>query len=83
MTGIKKGAVDVGGGTRGIFGAGVLDRCMDLGIRLWLASIINPIFSGVPWPVFVFLVIVICVVFTNFLSNIAVAIMVTDCFLKP
>lgn len=49
---------------------------MDLGIRAWLASIINPIFNGVPWPVFVFLVVVICVVFTNFLSNIAVAIMV-------
>ena len=29
----KIGAVDVGGGTRGIFGAGVLDRCMDLGIH--------------------------------------------------
>ncbi len=29
----KIGVVDVGGGTRGIFGAGVLDRCMDLGIR--------------------------------------------------
>ena len=26
------GIVDVGGGTRGIFGAGVLDRCMDEGI---------------------------------------------------
>ena len=26
------GVVDVGGGTRGIFGAGVLDRCMDEGI---------------------------------------------------
>ena len=33
MTRQKIGAVDVGGGTRGIFGAGVLDRCMDLGIR--------------------------------------------------
>ncbi len=33
MTGKKTGAVDVGGGTRGIFGAGVLDRCMDLGIH--------------------------------------------------
>ncbi len=27
------GLVDVGGGTRGIFGAGVLDYCMDAGIR--------------------------------------------------
>ncbi len=26
------GVVDVGGGTRGVFGAGVLDRCMDEGI---------------------------------------------------
>ncbi len=33
MTEQKIGVVDVGGGTRGIFGAGVLDRCMDLGIR--------------------------------------------------
>ena len=33
MTKQKIGVVDVGGGTRGIFGAGVLDRCMDLGIR--------------------------------------------------
>ena len=29
----KIGIVDVGGGTRGIFGAGVLDRFMELGIR--------------------------------------------------
>ena len=29
MTKKKIGAVDVGGGTRGIFGAGVLDYCMD------------------------------------------------------
>ena len=29
----KLGIVDVGGGTRGIFGAGVLDRFMELGIR--------------------------------------------------
>lgn len=33
MTKQKIGVIDVGGGTRGIFGAGVLDRCMDLGIR--------------------------------------------------
>ncbi len=33
MTNKKIGVVDVGGGTRGIFGAGVLDKCMDLGIR--------------------------------------------------
>ena len=29
MQKIKIGAVDVGGGTRGIFGAGVLDKCME------------------------------------------------------
>ena len=33
MTDVKVGAVDVGGGTRGIFGAGVLDYCMDNGIH--------------------------------------------------
>ena len=33
MAKLKIGAVDVGGGTRGIFGAGVLDRCMDLGVQ--------------------------------------------------
>lgn len=33
MTRVKVGAVDVGGGTRGIFGAGVLDYCMDNGIH--------------------------------------------------
>ena len=33
MSELKIGAVDVGGGTRGIFGAGVLDRCMDLNIK--------------------------------------------------
>ena len=31
MTDMKIGIVDVGGGTRGIFGAGVLDRCMEMG----------------------------------------------------
>ena len=31
MTDLKIGVVDVGGGTRGIFGAGVLDRCLELG----------------------------------------------------
>ncbi len=29
---MKTGVIDVGGGERGIYGAGVFDRCMDLGI---------------------------------------------------
>ena len=33
MTEQKIGVIDVGGGTRGIFGAGVLDFCMDNGIH--------------------------------------------------
>ena len=33
MSNFKLGIIDVGGGTRGIFGAGVLDRLMELGIR--------------------------------------------------
>ena len=32
MGNYKLGIVDVGGGTRGIFGAGVLDRCIEMGI---------------------------------------------------
>ena len=30
---IKTGLIDVGGGMRDVYGAGVLDRCLDLGIR--------------------------------------------------
>ena len=30
---MKLGIVDVGGGLRGIYAAGVLDHCMDQGIR--------------------------------------------------
>lgn len=32
------GIIDVGGGTRGIFGAGVFDRCMDMGIHFDFAA---------------------------------------------
>lgn len=47
-----------------------------LGISDWIASIINPLFANISWPVFVFLVVLICSVATNFMSNIATAIMV-------
>lgn len=30
---MKTGIIDVGGGLRGIYGAGVLDRCMEEGVR--------------------------------------------------
>ena len=33
MSGGKIGVVDVGGGFRGVYAAGVLDHCMDYGIR--------------------------------------------------
>ncbi|MBQ5441112.1 MAG: patatin family protein [Firmicutes bacterium] len=33
MTQLKVGAIDAGGGTRSIFGAGVLDKCMDFNIN--------------------------------------------------
>ena len=30
---MKTGIIDVGGGLRGIYGAGVLDRCMEEGVQ--------------------------------------------------
>ena len=30
---MKYGIIDVGGGLRGIYGAGVLDRCLEAGVR--------------------------------------------------
>lgn len=30
---MKKGIVDVGGGLRGVYAAGVLDYCLDVGLR--------------------------------------------------
>ena len=30
---MKYGVIDVGGGLRGIYGAGVLDRCLEEGVR--------------------------------------------------
>lgn len=50
----------------------------DLGIRGWLTDLLAPLFSNAPFPVFMFLIILLCAVVTNFFSNMATGIIVSS-----
>ena len=49
----------------------------DLGFKTWLINIIGPIFSNMSWPVFCFLIVLICSIVTNFFSNMATGVIVS------
>ena len=46
----------------------------DLGVRAWLYKILSPVFSGMPFPLFMLLICFIAAVFTNILANAVVGI---------
>lgn len=49
----------------------------DLGVKTWLLELLGPLFSNVPFPVFIFLIVAICAVVTNFFSNMATGVIVS------
>lgn len=50
----------------------------DLGVRTWLTDILTPLFSDMSFPVFMFVIILICAIVTNFFSNMATGIIVSS-----
>ncbi|MBO5495774.1 MAG: anion permease [Oscillospiraceae bacterium] len=50
----------------------------DLGIKTWLTESLGPMFSNMSWPVFVFIVVLVCTVVTNFFSNMATGVIVAS-----
>ncbi len=50
----------------------------DLGVRAWLTDLLTPLFSDMSFPVFMFVIILICAVVTNFFSNMATGIIVSS-----
>lgn len=50
----------------------------DLGVRTWLTELLSPLFSDMPFPIFMLAIIVICAVVTNFFSNMATGVIVSS-----
>ena len=50
----------------------------DLGVRTWLTDVLTPLFSNMSFPVFMFVIILICAIVTNFFSNMATGIIVSS-----
>lgn len=50
----------------------------DLGIKAWLTSLMGPVFSNMPWPVFVLMIVLVCTIVTNFFSNMATGVIVAS-----
>lgn len=48
----------------------------DYGVRTWLNQILSPIFTGMPFPLFMFLICLVAGICTNFLSNAVVGVLV-------
>lgn len=48
----------------------------EFGVQEWLNLILEPVFGGLPYPVFILLICLIATVFTNFMSNVAVGMVV-------
>ena len=48
----------------------------DLGVRGWIGSVLSPIFSEMPFPLFMLILVAICVLITNFFSNLATGLLV-------
>ena len=48
----------------------------DLGVRTWIGSVLSPIFGGMPFPVFVLVIVIVATVVTNFFSNLATGLII-------
>lgn len=50
----------------------------DLGVKTWLTDIMSPLFSNMPFPIFMLVIILVCGIITNFFSNMATGIIVSS-----
>lgn len=50
----------------------------DLGVKTWLTDIMSPLFSNMPFPIFMLVIILVCGIVTNFFSNMATGIIVSS-----
>ena len=50
----------------------------DLGVRTWLTDVLTPLFSNMSFPMFMFVIVLICAIVTNFFSNMATGIIVSS-----
>ena len=48
----------------------------DFGVRAWLGQVLAPVFTGMPFPLFMLLICVVAGICTNFLSNAVVGVIV-------
>ena len=48
----------------------------DLGVRGWIVSIMNPIFSNMSYPIFILVICFVAAVVTNFFSNMATGLII-------
>lgn len=48
----------------------------ELGITQWITKLVGPIFGNLAWPTFVIVSVALCAIVTNFMSNMATAMMV-------
>lgn len=49
----------------------------DLGVKAWLTGVMAPLFGNMPFPLFMFIIILICGIVTNFFSNMATGVIVS------
>lgn len=47
-----------------------------LGVRTWLNEVLSPVFSGMPFPLFIFLICLVGGIATNFLANAVVGVVI-------
>ena len=55
---------------------GMMVSNQDLGVRAWLAGIMNALFGNMPFPFFVIVLVLLTLVFTNIFSNTATAVII-------
>jgi sodium-dependent dicarboxylate transporter 2/3/5 len=48
----------------------------DLGVRGWLQQLLSPIFGGMPFLVFMFVMVCVSIIITNFFSNMATGVII-------
>lgn len=49
----------------------------DLGVKTWLAEVLTPLFSGMPLPLFILIIVLATAIITNVFSNMATGIIVS------
>ncbi len=64
----------IAAGVLGIVGNALSSE--DLGIRAWLLQLLGPVLTGVSWPVFILIIILLSVLITNFFSNMVTGIII-------